>query len=83
MSNPLINMMVKNKMPNLAMFKNMNPKQFILNNLKNSNNKELSKLLNMAESGNMEELKKYADDVFSKQGRNFEEEFSNFMKMIK
>lgn len=83
MSNPLINMMLRNKMPNLAMLKNMNPKDFILNNIKNSNNKELGKLLNMAESGNMEELKKYANDIFSKQGRNFEEEFSNFMKMIK
>ena len=83
MSNPLINMMLRNKMPNLAMFKNMNPKDFILNNMKKSNNKELNKLLSMAESGNTEELKKYANDIFAKQGRNFEEEFSNFINMIK
>lgn len=61
-----------------------NPKQFIMNYIKNNDaNPMLNNIINMAEKGDRDGLEKFARNLFKEQGRDFDSEFSNFMKNFK
>jgi hypothetical protein len=43
----------------------------------------LSSFFQMAQSGNTNDMLKYAQNLFNQNGRDFNSEFSNFIKMVK
>ena len=61
-----------------------NPKQFIMNYIKNNDaNPMMNNIINMAEKGDREGLEKFARNLLKGKGRDFDSEFSNFMKNFK
>ena len=48
----------------------------------NQNNPDMMNLFQMAQSGDINSLKNYAQNLFSQNGRDFNQEFSNFMNLI-
>lgn len=60
-----------------------NPEQFIMNTIKQNSNPMMEQLMQMAKSGNTKEVETFARNVFKQQGRDFDKEFSNFMRQIK
>jgi hypothetical protein len=48
----------------------------------NINDPMINELIGYAESGDMTSLTKVAEDVFAKQGKNFDTEFNNFMSLL-
>lgn len=60
-----------------------NPKQFIMNYIKNNDaNPMLNNIINMAERGDREGLEKFARNLFKEQGRNYDEEFNKFVNQF-
>ena len=49
----------------------------------NINNPIISDLISFAQKGDINSITKIADTYFSKQGKNFMNEFNNFMAMLK
>lgn len=86
MGNPLINLMGKKmiEMSGLKEFLNKggSPKDLILQAIQGGNGKEINKLIQYAQTNNIDGLKKYASDIFAKQGRDFEKEFAEFMSNL-
>lgn len=60
----------------IQMFKNM-----ILN--KQINNPILKEVISKAQNGDSKGVEEFARNLFKEQGRNFDEEFSQFMKNFK
>lgn len=60
-----------------------NPEQFIMNTIKQNSNPMMEQLMQMAKSGNTKEVETFARNAFKQQGRDFDKEFSNFMRQIK
>lgn len=75
-------------MNEINMIKNLvsksgNPQQIVMDNLiKNNSNPMLTNLLSMAKNGDDKGLKKFARNLFKDKGRDFDKEFSDFMKQI-
>lgn len=69
----------------IALIKNRNPQELILSMVKNNNinNPIISDLISFAQKGDINSITKIADTYFSKQGKNFMNEFNNFMAMLK
>ena len=69
----------------IALIKNRNPQELILSMVKNNNinNPINSDLISFAQKGDINSITKIADTYFSKQGKNFMNEFNNFMAMLK
>lgn len=55
--------------------------QIIRNNY--ANDPDMQRLLQMGQSNDIQGLTQYAQQLFSSQGRNFEQEMQNFMNIIK
>lgn len=63
---------------------NVNPKQIAIGMmLENNNNPMINNLMNMANNNNNQGLENFARNLLSQKGRNFDNEFSEFMKQIK
>lgn len=56
-------------------------KQIIQNNY--PNDPQMQQLISMAEQGNVQGLQKIAQDIFSAQGKNFNQEMQNFMLSLR
>ena len=60
------------------------PKEMLLNFVqKNNSNPMVSNLIQMAKNGDSKGVEQFARNAFKDQGRNFDSEFSQFMKNFK
>ena len=59
-----------------------NPQQAMIQMLKNNSNPMAQNVLKMAENGQYEDIEKFARNVVSEQGKDFDTEISNFKNMI-
>lgn len=60
-----------------------NPKETVINIIKSNDNPMIKNLVNMAENGDNEGVEKFARNFYKEQGRDFDKEYSQFMKMFK
>ena len=51
--------------------------------VKSNNNPMIKNLVEMAEKGQIEDLKTFGRNLYKDNGRNFDEEFDNFMNNFK
>lgn len=76
-------------MNEINMIKNLvskggNPQQIVMDNLlKNNSNPMITKLLTMAKKGDTQGVENFARNLFKDKGRDFDAEFSDFMKQIR
>lgn len=59
------------------------PEQFLGQALIGNKNPMFSELMNMAKNGDQQSIENFARNVFKEQGRDFDSEFSDFIKQIK
>lgn len=59
------------------------PEQIATQLMNNNSNPLLTNLINMAKKGDTKSVEEFARNIYKEQGRNFDEEFSEFMKNIK
>ena len=59
-----------------------NPKQFVMNMLKQNENPMMSQLMQMAKNGNTKQIEQFARNVCKERGMDFDKSFSEFMKQI-
>lgn len=62
---------------------NGNPEMVARDLMQQNNNPNLTNIFQLAQSGDVNSLKNFATNLFNQNGRNFEQEFANFMNMIK
>ena len=75
---------MNNPMQFMNMLKGIkNPKETVINMIKTNDNPMIKNLVNMAEKGDNEGIKKFARNFYKEQGRDFDKEYSQFMKMFK
>lgn len=75
---------MNNVMQMISMLKGgKSPQEAVLNMVSNSNNPMLKNLADMARNGDKEGIEKFARNLYKEQGRNFDEEFNEFMKNFK
>ena len=73
----------KNMNP-IEMIKNIkSPQQFLNNFMNNNSNPMLGQLLKMAQTGNSKEIEAFARNILKEKGRDFDKEFSDFIKQVK
>lgn len=74
-----------NPMEMVGLFKGRNPQELVMSMIKNNNinDPQINELISLAEKGDTNSLTKIATDMFAKQGKNFDTEFSNFMSLLK
>lgn len=76
-------------MNNLAMIAQLmrgrDPKEVVLSAVKNGNinNPNISALIQYAETGNSQQLVNLAQQMFQAHGLNLDNEFNNFMQLLK
>ena len=63
----------------------VNPQQLLMNFMqqRNNNNPMINNLINMAQKGDSKGVENFARNLFKEQGRDFDKEFSDFMKNFK
>lgn len=59
-----------------------NPKQFVMNMLKQNQNPMAIQLMQMANSGNTKQIEQFARNVCKERGMDFDKSFAEFMKQI-
>ena len=75
---------MNNPMQIIEMLKGIkDPKQAVMNIAKNNANPMIKNLIDMAEKGDNQGIENFARNIFKEQGRNFDEEFSEFTKNFK
>ena len=75
---------MNNPMQIINMLKGIkNPKEAVINMVKSNNNPMIKNLIEMAEKGQIEDLKNFGRNLYKDNGRNFDEEFDNFMNNFK
>ena len=75
---------MNNPMQFMNMLKGVkNPKDAVINMIKSNNNPMIKNLVDMAEKGQIEELKTFARNMFKEQGRDFDSEIKQFMNNFK
>lgn len=75
---------MNNIMQMISMLKGgKSPQETVLNMVSNSNNPMLKNLADMARNGDKEGIENFARNLYKEQGRNFDEEFNEFMKNFK
>jgi hypothetical protein len=75
---------MNNPMQFMNMLKGIkNPKETVINMIKTNDNPMIKNLVNMAENGDNEGIEKFARNFYKEQGRDFDKEYSQFMKMFK
>lgn len=60
----------------------MNPKQIVLNMLKNNSNPIFSNLISMAEKNDVKGVENFARNMMKEQGKDFDKEMANFQNMF-
>ena len=60
-----------------------NPKDVVINMIKSNNNPMVKNLVEMAEKGDNQGVENFARNLYAQQGRNFDEEFKDFMNNFK
>lgn len=75
---------MNNPMQIINMLKGIkNPKEAVISIVKSNNNPVIKNLVEMAEKGNTEGVENFARNLYAQQGRDFDKEFSDFMKNFK
>lgn len=59
------------------------PESFLNNFMNNNSNPMLGQLYKMAQKGNSKEIEAFARNIFKEKGRDFDSEFSDFIKQVK
>lgn len=59
-----------------------NPKQFVMNMLNQSQDPMTAQLMQMAKSGNTQQIEQFARNICKERGMDFDKYFSEFMKQI-
>ena len=59
-----------------------NPKQFVMNMLKQNQNPMAIQLMQMVNSGNTKQIEQFARNVCKESGMDFDKSFAEFMKQI-
>ena len=72
---------MNNPLQMLKMVKN--PKQFAMNIIKKNGNPVFNNLVDMANNGQEEELKKFARNFFKENNRDFDIEYKEFINFFK
>ena len=60
-----------------------NPKQFVMNMLKQNQNPMAMQLMQMVKNGNTNQIEQFARNVCKERGMDFDKSFAEFMKQIK
>ena len=75
---------MNNPMQFMNMLKGIkDPKQAVMNIAKNNTNPMIKNLIDMAEKGDNQGVENFARNLYKQQGRNFDEEFGEFMNNFK
>ena len=62
---------------------NTSPKQFLMKTmLENNQNPIIHNLIDIAEKGDNKGIEDFARNYFKEKGRNFDDEYAKFMKMV-
>lgn len=61
----------------------MNPQQMAMNLLGQNPNPIMQNLIQMAQKGDKAGVERFARNMFKEQGRNFDQEYNDFMKSLK
>ena len=74
-----------NPMQLMGVLKGKNPQEMAMSMIKNSNINDpmINQLLQYAQSGDINSMNKIAENFFKGQGLDFNNEFNNFMSMLK
>lgn len=59
-----------------------NPKQFVMNMLKQNQNPMATQLMQMVKNGNTNQIEQFARNVCKERGMDFDKSFAEFMKQI-
>lgn len=65
-----------------GMMGNMNPKNIVMNMLKNNTNPIFANLIEMANKGDTKGLEQFARNYMKEQGMNYDEEFNKFINIF-
>ena len=75
---------MNNSMQFMNMLKGIkNPKEAVINMIKSNNNPMIKNLVEMAENGNSKGVEEFARNLYAQQGKDFDKEFNDFMKIFK
>ena len=74
-----------NPMQLINLLKGKNPQEMAMSMIKNSNINDpmINQLLQLAQNGDINSMNKIAENFFKGQGLDFNNEFNNFMSMLK
>ena len=74
-----------NPMQLMGLLKGKNPQEMAMSMIKNSNINDpmINQLLQLAQNGDINSMNKIAENFFRGQGLDFNNEFNNFMSMLK
>ena len=69
----------------MGLLKGKNPQEMAMSMIKNSNINDpmINQLLQLAQNGDINSMNKIAENFFKGQGLDFNNEFNNFMSMLK
>jgi hypothetical protein len=59
-----------------------NPKQFVMNMLKQNQNPMATQLMQMVKNGNTNQIEQFARNICKERGMDFDKSFAEFMKQI-
>lgn len=59
-----------------------NPKQFVMNMLKQNQNPMTTQLMQMVKNGNTNQIEQFARNICKEHGMDFDKSFAEFMKQI-
>lgn len=65
-----------------GMMGNMNPKNMVMNMLKENTNPIFANLIEMANKNDIKGLENFARNYMESQGKDFDQEFNNFKSMF-
>ena len=65
-----------------GMMGNMNPKNIVMNMLKNNTNPIFANLIEMANKGDTKGLEQFARNYMKDNGRDYDKEFNEFKSML-
>ena len=75
---------MNNSNPNLkTLLSGKNPQEVASKLLMNNTNPIFGNLIKMAQNGDTKGVEEFARNVFKERGRDFDEEYSKFMEMMK
>lgn len=69
----------------IQLLRGRNPEEMVMSMIKNNgiNDPTINELIGYAQKGDMNNVTKIAENMFGQNGKNFNQEFSSFMSMLK